>query len=106
MSGSGLREAYRQILGFADPGAATSGSAASTSGQDPLDEREADTYALAQSHFEGKEYSRCAHALAGCRGPRAVFLRMYARYLAGEKRRDEERIEASGALGRTVQPNR
>lgn len=35
-----------------------------------------------------QEYRRAAHALAGLTGPLPTFLRLYATYLAGEKRRE------------------
>ena len=47
-----------------------------------------------------QEYRRAAHALRGTSGARAVFLRGYSRYLAGERRREEERVEAAGPLGK------
>ncbi|PNW72454.1 hypothetical protein CHLRE_16g681578v5 [Chlamydomonas reinhardtii] len=57
-------------------------------------------YLLARCYFQAKEYRRAAHALAGLTGPLPTFLRLYATYLAGEKRREEERIERGGPLGR------
>ena len=38
--------------------------------------------------------------LRGLGGARTLFLRSYATYLAGERRREEERAEAAGPLGR------
>ena len=40
------------------------------------------------------------HVLRGAAGAKALFLRGYARYLAGERRREEERVEAAGPLGK------
>ncbi|GIL54052.1 hypothetical protein Vafri_9607 [Volvox africanus] len=57
-------------------------------------------YLLARAYFQSKEYRRCAHVLAGLRGPLPTFLRLYATYLAGEKRREEERVEKGGPMGR------
>ena len=37
---------------------------------------------------------------------KAAFLRTYALYLAGEKRREEERIELSGTLGKAPTTNK
>lgn len=52
---------------------------------------------LAKSYFSMREYSRAAHALQGVKDlhmyPAALFLRLYALYLAGEKRREEEAME-------------
>ena len=53
-----------------------------------------------------QEYRRAAHTLKGLGGPKTLFLRSYATYLAGEKRRDEERLEAAGPLGKSDAVNR
>ncbi|WIA34840.1 hypothetical protein OEZ86_013138 [Tetradesmus obliquus] len=58
-----------------------------------------------RSYFDLKEYLRAAHVLAGIDTPVAVFLRCYALYLAGEKRKEEQRVEASGPLGSAVTAN-
>ena len=55
---------------------------------------EDDVFHLARSLFESKEYRRCAHLLRGCAGVRSLFLRCYALFLAGEKRKEEEKAEA------------
>ena len=80
-------------------------------------------YALAKAQFDLKEYQRAAHTLrvrAACggavaavrpsRGPhrdaqasagdKARFLRCYALYLAGEKRKNEELVEVAGPMVR------
>ena len=44
--------------------------------------------------------------LKGASGPRAVFLRGYSTYLAGEKRKEEERIESAGLLGKEGAANK
>eukprot|EP00878_Enallax_costatus_P036554 GHUV01041059.1.p1 GENE.GHUV01041059.1~~GHUV01041059.1.p1 ORF type:complete len:112 (+),score=18.37 GHUV01041059.1:268-603(+) len=41
-----------------------------------------------RSLFELKEYQRAAHMLSGLNTPVAVFLRCYALYLAGDKRKE------------------
>lgn len=38
--------------------------------------------------------------LAEVAGPKARFLRVYATYLAGERRKEEERVEKGGPLGK------
>jgi len=54
---------------------------------------------LAKTHFSMREYGRAAHALQGFKDlhkcPQALFLRLYALYLAGEKRREEETMEVA-----------
>ena len=53
-----------------------------------------------------QEYRRAAHILRGTQNSKAVFLRCYALYLAGEKRKEEERIELSGTLGKAETTNK
>ena len=43
-----------------------------------------------------QEYRRCAHALRGGGGQKGTFLRCFALYLAGEKRKAEEAVELAG----------
>ena len=58
------------------------------------------------SEFSLQEYRRAAHVLRGSQNSKAVFLRCYALYLAGEKRKEEERIELSGTLGKAETTNK
>ncbi|KAL5129691.1 Anaphase-promoting complex subunit 8 [Glycine soja] len=60
-----------------------------------------DFYLLAKSYFDCREYKRAAHVLRDQMGRKSVFLRCYALYLAGEKRKDEETIELEGPLGKS-----
>jgi len=55
-------------------------------------------YLLAKSYFDVHEYSRAGFVLRDCRSAKARFLHLYARYLAGEKRRDEESEMVLGPL--------
>ncbi|RKP04804.1 anaphase-promoting complex subunit 8 [Thamnocephalis sphaerospora] len=64
--------------------------------QDDGPDAEADQYLLGRVYFDGKEYRRCAHVLARCTGQKAMFLRLYARYLAGEKELHEASIDVLG----------
>ncbi|WJZ92171.1 hypothetical protein VitviT2T_011186 [Vitis vinifera] len=69
-----------------------------------LEEDEAidgDFYLLAKSYFDCREYRRAAHVLRDQTRKKAVFLRCYALYLAGEKRKEEEMIELEGPLGKS-----
>eukprot|EP00276_Gloeochaete_wittrockiana_P012349 CAMPEP_0184374476 /NCGR_PEP_ID=MMETSP1089-20130417/165045_1 /TAXON_ID=38269 ORGANISM="Gloeochaete wittrockiana, Strain SAG46.84" /NCGR_SAMPLE_ID=MMETSP1089 /ASSEMBLY_ACC=CAM_ASM_000445 /LENGTH=565 /DNA_ID=CAMNT_0026717491 /DNA_START=2202 /DNA_END=3899 /DNA_ORIENTATION=- len=64
-------------------------------------EIEEDQWLLAKSFFEVKEHRRAAYALKDCKSRRSVFLRCFATFLAGEKRKEEELAEKSnGTLGR------
>lgn len=51
------------------------------------------TYTLAKSFFDTRQYRRVAHVLRDHSTPHGRFLRMYATYLAGERRKEEERME-------------
>lgn len=52
-----------------------------------------DRVLLAKTYFDAREYLRCAHILTGVSGSVGQFLRRYSLYLAGEKRKEEERRE-------------
>lgn len=64
-----------------------------------------DFYLLAKSYFDCREYRRAAHVLREQTGKKSVFLRCYALYLAGEKRKEEEMIELEGPLGKSYAVN-
>ncbi|KAK4486088.1 hypothetical protein RD792_008756 [Penstemon davidsonii] len=70
---------------------------------DPIDN---DFYLLGKSYFDCREYRRAAHVLRDQTGKKAVFLRCYALYLAGEKRKEEEMIELEGPLGKSDAVNK
>ncbi|KAL3528296.1 hypothetical protein ACH5RR_007618 [Cinchona calisaya] len=67
---------------------------------------ESDFYLLAKSYFDCKEYRRAAHVLRDQTSKKAVFLRCYALYLAGEKRKEEEMVELEGPLGKSDAVNK
>jgi len=60
-----------------------------------------DKYLLAKTYFDCREYRRAAHVLQNQAGRKAVFLRCYALYMAGEKRKEAEMIELEGSLGKS-----
>ncbi|GAQ83915.1 Anaphase-promoting complex [Klebsormidium nitens] len=62
---------------------------------------EEDVLLLGKVLFDSKEYRRAAHALRECTSKRGTFLRCYATYLAGEKRKEEEIVEVAGPLGKS-----
>lgn len=64
-----------------------------------------DYYLVGKSYFDCREYRRTAHMLRDQKGKKAVFLRCYALYLAGEKRKEEEMIELEGPLGKSDSVN-
>ncbi|KAG0331220.1 Anaphase-promoting complex subunit 23, partial [Podila humilis] len=67
---------------------------------------EYDTYLMAKTFFDVKEFDRTAATLIGCTSQKARFLRLYSKYLAsgllccfiGEKRREQETREVLGTL--------
>jgi anaphase-promoting complex subunit 8 len=64
-----------------------------------------DIVLLAKAYFDMKEYQRCSHLLLGCTSAHARFLDGYARYLAGEKRKEEEQLETADQLQRAQVTN-
>ncbi|KAL8226603.1 hypothetical protein R6Q57_016435 [Mikania cordata] len=62
---------------------------------------DSDFYLLARTYFSCREYRRAAHVLSDQTGKKALFLRCFALYLAGEKRKEEETIELEGPLGKS-----
>ncbi|CAN6916891.1 unnamed protein product [Brassica oleracea var. botrytis] len=65
-----------------------------------------DLYLLAKSYFDCREYRRASHVLRDQMSKKSVFLRCYALYLAGEKRKEEEMVELEGPLGKSDAINR
>ncbi|TPX46175.1 hypothetical protein SeMB42_g03810 [Synchytrium endobioticum] len=53
-------------------------------------ERHHDTFLLAKSYYANQEYDRAAHVLQRVEHPAGVFLKLYSRFLAAEKRTSEE----------------
>lgn len=51
------------------------------------------SYTLARSYFDTRQYRRTAHVLQNEQTSIGRFMRMYALYLAGERRKEEERME-------------
>ncbi|RUS31263.1 putative cell division cycle [Jimgerdemannia flammicorona] len=72
----------------------------------PLTDLEYDKYLLAKTYFELKEFDRASHALIGCNESRSRFLRLYAKFLAGEKRKEEEAQNIMGPLDNSRAINR
>lgn len=60
------------------------------------DDEEQDLYLLALSYARTHELLRAARILQDCVGPRARWLRGYTKYLAGEKRKQEQAGELLG----------
>ncbi|CAN6615468.1 anaphase-promoting complex subunit Cdc23p [Trichomonascus vanleenenianus] len=60
---------------------------------------------LAKTYFDCREYDRCNNLLEKSRGPLATFLRLYARYISGEKKKEEEH-EGILSPKDTISPNK
>ncbi|KAK3868893.1 hypothetical protein Pcinc_025751 [Petrolisthes cinctipes] len=54
---------------------------------------EFDHYNLAKSYFDLKEYDRCAYFTEHCTTLLARFLHLYARYLSGEKKKNDDIVD-------------
>ncbi|CAI5536521.1 unnamed protein product, partial [Closterium sp. Naga37s-1] len=78
----------------AEGGAAAIGE---VKGREPVEgeEEDSDEVLFARALFDVREFRRAAHVLEGVGGRRALFLRCYALYLAGEKRKEEIILETS-----------
>jgi hypothetical protein len=53
-------------------------------------------YLLGKSYFDCKEYDRAAYVLDDCQSLKSKFLRLYSKYLVGEKRKEEDNEEILG----------
>ncbi|XP_017875715.1 cell division cycle protein 23 homolog isoform X1 [Ceratina calcarata] len=51
---------------------------------------EEDTYILAKTYFDLKEYDRAAYFTEQCKTPKVRFLHLYSRYLSGEKKKIDD----------------
>ncbi|RPA73025.1 anaphase-promoting complex subunit CDC23 [Ascobolus immersus RN42] len=58
--------------------------------QQQLEFAELSKYLLAKTYFDVREYDRCSNVLGGCQSSKSRFLCLYSKYMAGEKRREEE----------------
>ena len=70
------------------------------------DEDEYDTILLAKVHFEMREYARAADVLGECVSDLGRFMGWYGRYLAGEKKMEEEVLDLVGPMEEAVASNR
>ncbi|XP_034173096.1 cell division cycle protein 23 homolog isoform X1 [Osmia lignaria lignaria] len=53
-------------------------------------EEEEDTYILAKTYFDLKEYARAAYFTEQCKTSKVRFLHLYSRYLSGEKKKIDD----------------
>lgn len=64
---------------------------------------ERDKISLASTYFSCKEFDRCHHVLKDCISYKAVFIRLYALYLSGEKKKTQENGSLLGQSDNNVQ---
>lgn len=58
-------------------------------------EDEYDTYLMAKTFFESKEYDRCAYFTQNCITPKPRFLYLFSKYLSGEKKKIDSMTESN-----------
>ena len=58
--------------------------------------KEFDKYTLAKTYFDLKEFGRAAACVEECTSQKAYFMNVYARYWAGEKRKDDITVDFLG----------
>ncbi|CAJ0753075.1 15218_t:CDS:2, partial [Entrophospora sp. SA101] len=63
-----------------------------------IDQLEYDLYLLGKSYFDVKEFDRAAYFLEECKSSKCRFLKIYSKYMAGEKRKTEESNDIMGPL--------
>jgi anaphase-promoting complex subunit 8 len=71
-----------------------------------LEVSELSSYLLAKSYFDVHEYDRASFVLAKCKSGKSRFLHLYALYIAGEKRRDEDSEMVLGPLDGAATQNK
>lgn len=70
-----------------------------------LNEVEYNTYQYAKTLFQMREFDRASSILCGSNTPHLYFLRLYAQYMAGEKRREESIQDGLGTAEDSREPN-
>ncbi|KAK9450490.1 anaphase promoting complex subunit 8 [Limtongia smithiae] len=63
-------------------------------------------YNMAKACFDCREYDRAARYLDKCVSPKCIFLRLYARYISGEKKKEEQSEVILGPLDGEATPNK
>lgn len=101
---SSSKWAAEQLVGLGtgpagEAGRSAGGGARAANVPTPMDaddtEGLSDALMLAQAYFQSREYMRASHTLEDVPGHKARFLRLYALFLAGERRKDDELLEES-----------
>ncbi|KAK9365266.1 anaphase promoting complex subunit 8 [Lipomyces kononenkoae] len=63
-------------------------------------------YTLAKACFGCREYDRAIMFLEKCKSPKCMFLRLYAKYISGEKKKEEQSEVILGPLDGDSTPNK
>ncbi|ORX56834.1 anaphase-promoting complex subunit 8-like protein [Hesseltinella vesiculosa] len=71
----------------------------------PFNEQEYNKYQYAKSLFHMRQFENVSYILHGYDNPRLRFLRLYAKYLAGEKRKEEQTQDILGASDNSLSEN-
>ncbi|KAJ6256690.1 hypothetical protein Dda_8556 [Drechslerella dactyloides] len=71
-----------------------------------ISDEEEDKYLLAKAYFDVNEFDRASRAVEGCVSSKVAFLCIYAKFMAGEKRKDEESEMVLGPLDGNVTANK
>ncbi|XP_031555451.1 cell division cycle protein 23 homolog [Actinia tenebrosa] len=58
--------------------------------------KEYDVFCLGKALFDSKEFERAAFFLAECKSHKALFLRFYSSFLAGEKHKNDDHVDILG----------
>ena len=98
-----LDRAAELVVGLDTSRAAQGSKSFSMRGVQQEQEEDSDIYLLAKTYFDVGEYQRAAATLEEeetQQTSKAVFLKGYALYLAGEKRKEEEMLERTDPLER------
>ncbi|KAK9318930.1 anaphase promoting complex subunit 8 [Lipomyces orientalis] len=63
-------------------------------------------YTLAKACFDCREYDRATMFLDKCTSPKCIFLRLYSKYISGEKKKEEQSEVILGPLDGDSTPNK
>ncbi|KAI8099705.1 putative cell division cycle [Halteromyces radiatus] len=70
-----------------------------------VNELEYNKYQYAKALFHMRQYENASYILRGMENPKLKFLRLYAKYLAGEKRKEEQTQEILGSADNSLTEN-
>lgn len=68
-------------------------------GDDNGTDADVDTYLMAKSYFDLKEYDRCRFFTEASKDPKIQFLHFYSWYLSGEKKRLDNQTDTIPSMG-------